>query len=90
MHFSAFLPVLLVLLLTVGCGRKAQTPGSPATLDELNRAVVVVSMRGGTFPPSTNDLAAFLALTGKRLTVAPPGKHLVFDPGTRGYVFRDQ
>jgi len=80
---------LLALALTAGCGKKASAE-SAASLDDLNRALSVVAMQSGSFPPSTNDIAAFLSMSGKTLPVPPPGKRLVIDPGTRQFVLVDQ
>jgi hypothetical protein len=80
---------LLGLALTAGCGKKASAE-NPASLDELNRALSVVTMRGGSFPPSTNDIAAFLRMSGKTMPVPPPGRRLVIDPDTRQFVLADQ
>jgi hypothetical protein len=79
---------LIILGLIVGCGQKGVGAGNPASLDELNRALAVVVMQGGVFPPATNDLAALLG--GKSMPVPPPGKKLVIDPGKRQYLFVDQ
>jgi len=87
-HF--FLTCLVVLGLASGCGQKKTGAGNAASLDELNRALTVVSMRSGSFPPSTNELAAFLAISGKTIPAPPPGKKLVIDPGKREFVLVDQ
>ena len=80
---------LLALALTAGCGKKTSAK-SAASLDDLNRALSVVAMQSGSFPPSTNDIAAFLSMSGKTIPVPPPGKRLVIDPGTRQFVLADQ
>jgi len=85
-----WLILLMVLGLATGCGQKKTGPQNAASLDELNRALTVVSMRTGSFPPSTNDLAAFLAISGKTMPVPPAGKKLVLDPGKRQFVVVDQ
>ena len=77
--------------LATGCGRKNNTGlESAASLDDLNRALSVVAMHAGTFPPPTNELAKFLALSGKTMPVPPPGKKLVIDPDRRQFVLVDQ
>ena len=81
---------LLALLLGVGCGPKKGGATHEASLEELNRAASVVAMRTGGFPPSTNELAAFLAGSGKTLPTPPPGKKLAFDPAKRQFVLMDQ
>lgn len=80
----------LAFALAAGCGHKQAKVENPASLDELNRAVLAVSMRSGAFPPPTNEVAQFLALSGKSFPVPPPGKKLVFDPAVRQYVIVDQ
>jgi len=88
-HF--FLASLLFLGLTTGCGHKKTTGAeNAATLDDLNRALSVVSMRSGYSPPPTNELAKFLALSGKTMPVPPPGKKLVIDPAQQRFVLVDQ
>lgn len=81
---------LLALMLTVGCGHRKAAAENAASLDDLNRALSVVVMHGGSFPPSTNELTKFLALSGKTMPVPPPGKKLVIDPGKRQFVLVDQ
>ena len=85
-----FLTLLVVFGLASGCGRKKTGAENAASLDDMNRALAVVTMRSGSFPPSTNELAAFLALSGKTIPVPPPGKRLVIDPGKRLFVLVDQ
>ena len=85
-----FLTCLVVLGLVSGCGQKKTGIENAASLDELNRALTVVTMRSGSFPPSTNELAAFLAVSGKTMPAPPPGKRLVIDPGKRQFVLLDQ
>jgi hypothetical protein len=81
---------LLGLLLAAGCGHKKDRTENAASLDDLNRAVTVVSMREKTFPPSTDELAKFLALSGKSMPVPPPGKKLTFDSATELFILVDQ
>jgi len=77
---------LLNLVLATGCSHQKSAAGNTTSLDELNRAVAVVAMRDGKFPPSTNELERFLALSGKSMPVPPPGKKLAFDSDTRRFV----
>lgn len=81
---------LLVLGLATGCGRKQTGAQSAASLEDLNRALSVVAMRSGYSPPPTNELAKFLALSGKTIPIPPPGKKLVIDPAQRQFVLVDQ
>lgn len=86
-----FLASLLLLGFATGCGHKNNTgTASAASLDDLNRALSVVAMRSGYSPPPTNELAKFLALSGKTMPVPPPGKKLVIDPVERQFVVVDQ
>jgi len=85
-----FLTFPVVLGLALGCGPKKTGAKDAASLDELNRALTVVTMRSGSFPPSTNELVSFLAISGKTMPVAPPGKRLVMDPGQRQFILVDQ
>lgn len=85
-----FLTFVLVMGLTSGCGQKKTAAQNAASLDDLNRALAVVAMQSHSFPPSTNELSAFLALGGKSMPAVPPGKKLVIDPGKRQYVLVDQ
>ena len=80
--------VLLVLGLAAGCGHKKSGAENAASLQELNRALAVAAMQGGSFPPSTNQLAGLLS--GKSMPIPPPGKKLVIDPSKRQYVLVDQ
>jgi len=81
---------LLVLGLACGCGQKKAGAGTPASLDELNRALTVAAMRSGSFPPSTNELVTLLGMSGKTMPVPPPGKRLAIDPAKRQFVLVDQ
>jgi hypothetical protein len=85
-----FLAGLLILGLTTGCGHKKTEAGNAASLEDLNRALAVVAMRSGYSPPPTNELAKFLALSGKSMPVLPPGKKLVIDPAQQRFVLVDQ
>jgi hypothetical protein len=85
------LPIFLVILaLASGCGHKKTGAENAASLDDLNRALAVVTMRSGSFPPATNELAEFLAISGKTMPIPPPGKRLAIDPGKRQFVLVDQ
>lgn len=85
-----FLISLLVLGFTTGCGQKKIGAENVASLDDLNRALSVVAMQSRSFPPSTNELAAFLKLSGKFMPVTPPGKKLVIDQVKRQFVLVDE
>ena len=85
------LSALLVVGLITGCGHKKNTgPENAASLEELNRALSVVAMRTGYIPPPTNELAKFLALSGKTMPVPPAGKKLVLDPVKRHFSLMDE
>lgn len=85
-----FLASLLFLGLASGCGQKKTEAAKAASLDELNRALSVVAMRSGYSPPPTNEVAKFLALSGKTMPVPPLGKKLVIDPVQRQFVLVGQ
>lgn len=79
------------LLLITGCRHKStSTTENAASLDELNRALSVVAMHSGTFPPPTSELTKFLALNGKTMPVPPPDKKLVIDLEKRQFILADQ
>ena len=84
------LAALLVLGLTAGCRRSNTEQANAVSLDELNQALALVEMRNGYNPPPTNELATFLALSGKTMPIPPPGKKLVIDPVQRRFVLVDQ
>ncbi len=73
-----------------GCGQKHGRTENAASLEDLNRALPAVTMHTGAYPPSTNDLAKFLALSGKTMPLAPPGKKLDIDPTNHQFIFVDQ
>jgi hypothetical protein len=81
---------LVVALAVLGCGRKAQTNSGEATLDELNRALSVMTMGSARPPTDVNDLTNFPSLRGKRLPTPPPGKKLAIDPAQHQVVFVDR
>jgi hypothetical protein len=86
-----FLAGLLTVGFATGCGHKSKAgPENAASLEDLNRALSVVAMRSGFNPPPTNELAKFLALSGKTMPSPPPGKKLVMDPVKRQFVLVDQ
>jgi hypothetical protein len=85
--------LLLVLVIAVaacGCGKQAGTHSGEATLDELNRALAVMSMGGGRPPASVNELTNFPSLRGKTLPKPPAGKKLAIDPAQHQVVFVDE
>ena len=81
---------LMILGLASGCGPKNRGAETPASVEDLNRALTVVTMRSGGFPPATNELAAFLKLSGQSMPVPPLGKKLVLDPDTRQFILVDE
>ena len=81
---------LLIMGLAAGCSQKKSATTNAASLDDLNRALSVVAMRAGYSPPPTNEVARFLALSGKSMPVPPPGKRLVIDPDKLQFVLVDQ
>jgi hypothetical protein len=85
-----FLLGLIFALAVFGCGKTGERNSTEATLDELNRALSVMSMGQGRPPTDVNDLTNFPSLRGKVLPKPPPGKKLVFDAARRSVVFADQ
>jgi hypothetical protein len=88
----SLITLLLIICLAIffsvtGCGQKSGSRGNVASLDDLNRALPAVAIRSGVFPPSTNELAKFLALSGKTMPVPPSGKKLEIDPGNHQFIF---
>jgi len=86
---------MFLALLMAGCSKKTAPENLPvqaeaASLDDLNRALPVVVMLKHSFPPSTNDLAAFLKQSGKTMPVPPPGKKIVLDPAAKLFVIVNQ
>lgn len=81
--------ILVVAVAVCGCGKPAGQNAGEATLDELNRALSVMSMRPGRQPTNIDELMNFPSLRGKRLPDAPAGKKLVLDSGANCVVFAD-
>ena len=84
--------LLLGLVVTVafcGCGKQAGGNSGEATLDELNRALSVMSMGAGRPPANVHDLTNFPSLRGKTLPKPPAGKKLVLDPVSKSVIFAD-
>jgi hypothetical protein len=81
---------LVVGLALWGCGKKGAQNSGEANLDELNRALSVMSMGGARRPADVNDLTNFPTLRGKTLPKPPPGKKLAIDPARQQVVFVDQ
>lgn len=73
----------------IGCGKKTPTE-SEASLPELDRALQSVAMAKGKLPERVEELSEFLALQGKRLPTAPPGKKYVIDSTNRNVVLVSQ
>ena len=84
---TSFVTAALIATLC-GCGSKSGSK-SEATIDELNRAMAVMSM-SGKVPQNVYELTNFPALQGKSLPTPPAGKKLVIDAGKRQVVFADQ
>jgi len=89
MNFSMVI-LLAVFVTATGCGHKNRPAESAASLDDLNRVLPVVAMHSGYSPPPTNEVAKFLALSGKTMPVPPLGKRLELDPTKHQFVFVDQ
>jgi hypothetical protein len=89
MKFTLMIWVVLSFAVT-GCGHKSGAAENVASLEDLNRALPVVTMHTRVYPPSTNEMAKFLAVSGKKMPVPPTGKKLEIDPTSHQYVFVDQ
>ena len=81
---------LVVAVAVCGCGKKAGENSGEATLDDLSRALAVMSMGGGRRPADVNDLTNFPSLRGKTLPKPPAGKKLAIDPAQQQVVFVDE
>ena len=81
----------LALALTIsGCAKSATTASGEATLDDLNRALSVMSMGSARPPVDVNELTNFPSIKGKSLPTPPAGKKLVIDQGLKQVVFADK
>lgn len=85
-----FILCLVVGVAVLGCGKKSQKSSEAATLEDLNRAMAMMTLAGAHSPKDVNELTNFPTLQGKRLPVPPAGKKLVIDPATSRVVFADQ
>ena len=56
---------LAVALAVVGCGKQGGKSSEEATLDDLSRALAVMSMGGARRPANVSDLTNFPSLRGK-------------------------
>ena len=81
---------LVVALAVVGCGKQAGNTSGEATLDDLNRALSVMSMGGARRPVEVSDLTNFPSLQGKTLPKPPAGKKLAIDRARQQVVVVDQ
>ena len=81
---------LVVTLALVGCGKPSGDTAGAATLDDLNRALSVMSMGGARRPLEVNDLTNFPSLRGKSLPKPPSGKKLAIYRAQQQVVFVDQ
>ncbi len=81
---------LLAALTVLGCGKPGGKVSEEATLDDLNRALSVMSMGGTRRPVEVNDLTNFPSLRGKALPRPPAGKKLAIDRAHQQVVFVDQ
>jgi hypothetical protein len=80
---------LTLLTAALGCSPRGGSgaSGKEATLDEVNRALAVWSMREGRPPQHLGQLTNSAILQGKVLPKPPPGQKLALDPQTRQAVF---
>jgi hypothetical protein len=85
-----WLLVLVVAVVACGCGKQAGGNSGEATLDDLNRALSVMSMGGARRPVEVSDLTNFPSLRGKALPKPPAGKKLAIDRAQQQVVFVDE
>jgi hypothetical protein len=85
---SIFLLTLISFSLAA-CGKKSSSE-TEATLPELDRAMQSIAMAKGKLPEKVEELSEFMALQGKRLPAAPPGKQYVIDSTNRRVVLVSQ
>jgi hypothetical protein len=81
---------LVVTLALVGCGKKGGKDSEEASLEDLNRALSVMSMGGARRPADVHELTNFPSLRGKALPKPPAGKKLAIDQAHQMVVFVDQ
>ena len=80
---------VVVALAVWGCGKQGGQNSGEATLDDLNRALSVMSMGAARPPADVHDLTNFPSLRGKTLPKPPAGKKLVLDPVSKRVIFAD-
>jgi hypothetical protein len=81
---------LVVAVAVLGCGKKSPKNSGVATLEDLNRALAMMTLSDAHRPKDVNELTNFPTLQGKTLPVPPAGKRLVIDPATSRVIFADQ
>ena len=90
MYRIFFVTVLGVGVALFGCGKKGPQNSGEASLDDLNRALSVMSMGGAQRPADVNALTNFPTLRGKSLPKPPAGKKLAIAPARQQVVFVDE
>ena len=88
-HLTFILVSMMTLGLAAGCKRKTSA-SSEATLEDLNRALLVWSMTKPKLPQDVSELTNSMGIQGKRLPQPPPGKKLAIDPARRQVLWLDQ
>lgn len=80
--------LMVSTLLCAGCSRsEGPAPGSPASLEEVNRALAVWVMQHGRAPTDINQLTNLPGMQNRKLPQPPPGQKLVINPRTQRVEF---
>jgi hypothetical protein len=74
---------VLLVTLTIGCGKRNHASADQVSLADLNRALAAMNMRNASMPQSVYELTNFPTIQGKTLPKPPPGKKLAIDFATR-------
>ena len=80
MNVQFVLALVLGLCLLFGFGCSGKSSNKEATLDDLNRALVMWMVTKPSPPRDVSELTNSLSMRGKRLPTPPPGKKLAVDP----------
>jgi hypothetical protein len=83
------IPCLVVALAVLGCGQKSPKNSGAATVEDLNRALGLMTLSGAPLPRDIIELTNFPTLQGKTLPVPPAGKKYVVDRAAQRVVVVD-
>jgi hypothetical protein len=84
------LATVLGLCLLFGSSCRGKSSKKEASLDDLNHALVMWMVTKPAPPGDISELTNSVAMRGKRLPTAPPGKKLAVDPVQGKVVWVDQ